>query len=126
MAKPTNRPKDDMASSFWLILGLACGKMRTMKASGYEEWEKEISSCIISGRVVFTDHAFKRMGLRGYTTEDVLCILEYGKIVKITKIMKESCRCRVEGKDTEGDHGSVVAEIIKTKKIIVITVLGGA
>lgn len=97
-----------------------------MEETECEAWEKIIRSCLIAGRVVISSHALKRMGSRGYTTEDVLCILEYGKITEIMNNRKERCRCRVEGRDTEGDQGSVIAELISDKKLIVVTVLGGS
>jgi len=84
-----------------------------------------IKDIIDSGSIVFTGHAKKRMGMRGYTVHDVLNILMDGEIEEITEEKNDRYKCKVIGQDIEGDPGSVVVEVVKKTKAIIITVLGG-
>jgi hypothetical protein len=78
-----------------------------------------------SGSLSFTKHAKKQMGARGYTTQDVVYILETGKILDIELKPTRHWLCKVEGYDLDGDQGVVITAIINENHLLVITVLGG-
>ena len=78
-----------------------------------------------SGSLSFTTHAKKQMGPRGYTTQDVVYILEMGKILDIELKPNGQWHCKVEGYDLDGDRGIVITAIINEDHLLVITVLGG-
>ena len=78
-----------------------------------------------SGSLSFTKHAKKQMGTRGYTTQDVVYILETGKILDIELKPNGQRHCKVEGYDLDGDRGVVITAIINENHLLVITVLGG-
>ena len=78
-----------------------------------------------SGTISFTKHAKKQMGPRGYTTQDVVYILETGKILEIELKPNGQRHCKVEGYDLDGDLGVVITAIINENHLLVITVLGG-
>jgi hypothetical protein len=78
-----------------------------------------------SGSLSFTKHAKKQMGVGGYTTQDVVYILETGKIMDIRLETNGQCHCKVEGYDLDGDRGVVITAIINENHLLVITVLGG-
>jgi len=78
-----------------------------------------------SGSLSFTKHAKKQMGPRGYTLQDVVYILETGKILEIEPKPSGQWHCKVEGYDLDGDRGGVITAIIDENHLLVITVLGG-
>ena len=78
-----------------------------------------------SGSLSFTKHAKKQMGSRGYTTQDVVYILETGIIMEIRLETNGQWHCKVEGYDLDGDRGVVITAIINENHLLVITVLGG-
>ena len=78
-----------------------------------------------SGSLSFTNHAKKQMRARGYTTQDVVNILETGKIMEIEMKPNGQWHCQVEGYDLDGDRGVVITAIINENNLLVITVLGG-
>ncbi|MBU1744959.1 MAG: DUF4258 domain-containing protein [Proteobacteria bacterium] len=78
-----------------------------------------------SGSLSFTNHAKKQMGARGYTTQDVVYILETGKIMEIRLETNGQWHCKVDGYDLDGDRGVVITAIINENHLLVITVLGG-
>jgi len=78
-----------------------------------------------SGSLSFTKHAKKQMGTRGYTTQDVVYILETGIVIEIRLETKNQWHCKVEGYDLDGDRGVVITAIINENHLLVITVLGG-
>lgn len=86
---------------------------------------REILANRSSGTLSFTKHAKKQMGPRGYTLQDVVYILETGKIRRIELKPNGQWHCEVEGYDLEGDRGVVITAIIDKNHLLVITVLGG-
>jgi len=100
--------------------------MTAMKESSGDDLQSIIRNCADSGRIVLTDHAKERMGSRGYTIHDVLLILSEGTISDVRQEGPGRCRCRVTGRDIEGDPGSVVVSVIKKSRVIIVTVLGGS
>ena len=78
-----------------------------------------------SGSLSFTKHAKKQMGARGYTTQDVIYLLETGNILDIEPKPNGQCHCKIEGYDLDGDRGVVITAIINENNLLVITVLGG-
>jgi len=77
------------------------------------------------GVLAFTKHARKQMALRGYTTQDVVYILETGQVDSIESKPNDERHCKIRGQDIEGDEGIVVVAIIDVTHLLVITVLGG-
>jgi hypothetical protein len=96
-----------------------------MEEISCEEAKKIISDIVEHGGVIFSDHAQDQMGLRGYSTRDVLYILKYGSVKKITKERNERYNCQVHGKDIDGDDGTIITIMIRRIKLVVVTVLGG-
>jgi len=78
-----------------------------------------------SGSLSFTKHVKKQMGPRGYTLQDVVYILETGKVLEIELKPSGQWHCKVEGYDLDGDRGVVITAIIDENHLLVITVLGG-
>ncbi|MEI8172191.1 MAG: DUF4258 domain-containing protein [Deltaproteobacteria bacterium] len=77
------------------------------------------------GILAFTKHAREQMTLRGYTTQDVVYILETGKVEEIELKPNGEYHCKVKGHDLDGDRGVVITAIVNESNLLVITVLGG-
>lgn len=84
-----------------------------------------ICDIIESGQqIIVSGHAKERMNERGYTMDDVIYILQRGKITKQKFHTKTNCwRYTLSGDDLEGDKGGVVTAIISRSSIVVITTL---
>lgn len=83
-----------------------------------------IREIVTNGTVEMSSHAKNQLGLRGYTTNDVMYILLYGLITNSTfKEENNNWVYIVEGDDLDGDRGSVVIAITKRMFGVVITVL---
>lgn len=78
-----------------------------------------------SGSIVFTNHAKDRMGMRGYTVQDVLKILSTGTIARMDEERAGRFRCEITGMDINDEPGTIIALVIRRARIIIITVLGG-
>ena len=86
---------------------------------------RDILKNTTQGTLAFTKHARKQMALRGYTTQDVIYILETGQVDEIVLQPNGECYCKVKGYDLDGDIGAVITAIINENSLLVITVLGG-
>ena len=96
--------------------------MDSLPLKDAESLIREIIKC---GSVVFSKHAREQMRSRGYSAQDVYHILRHGKVKKIEKNPKGSCRYHVHGENIDGHKGIVVTAIESKGKLIVVTVLGG-
>jgi len=90
-----------------------------------DDMHQTILDIVESGSIVFTNHAKERMGMRGYTTQDVLKILQDGLVKNVTEEETGRYRCEISGMDINGDPGAVIVLAIGRSMIVVITVLGG-
>jgi len=72
-----------------------------------------------------TPHLFDRMRERNYTIPDVRHILKNGRVLKFHKKGNEIYHCEIHGEDMEGCKGAVVTIVIKKRRMLIVTVLGG-
>jgi hypothetical protein len=77
------------------------------------------------GSLSFTKHARQQMAVRGYTTQDVVYILETSSVGETELKPNGQWHCRTEGFDLDGDRGVVITAIVDECRLLVITVLGG-
>jgi hypothetical protein len=99
--------------------------MQNMEGIKPELLEKRIREILIGGSIIYSDHVKERMSERGYSLPDVLYILRNGKVTSFTKEGNERYKCEIRGEDLEGRQGAVISIVIKTVKLIIVTVLGG-
>lgn len=76
------------------------------------------------GRVGFTEHCSNQMAGRTVTTDDFLQVLMWGDVLSVEKDSKSGdWKCKIEGKDIDGDALSLVLAIDDYEgRIICITV----
>ncbi len=77
-----------------------------------------------NGRIIFSNHAEKRMLERGYGRNDVFHILLYGHVTKVDQGRNNTWVYTFRGEDLEGDDGGVVITFIESFTGLIITVLG--
>ncbi len=83
-----------------------------------------IRNIINFGNIMYSKHVEKQMKARNYTTNDVIYILENGKIVsKEYRDDFQNWVYKITGQDLEGEDGGVVTAILTKNDIVIITVL---
>lgn len=90
-----------------------------------EEAEQLIKEILQYGSVIPGPHARERMQERGYSIQDVLYILEQGKITNVEEDSKGNKKYHVSGEDLSGHAGIVVTLLTRRDKMVILTVLGG-
>jgi hypothetical protein len=84
-----------------------------------------INDIIKFGDIVYGSHTKQQMLRRGYSLKDVECILLHGRIVQREfDGDRRNWKYTIQGEDLEGDPGAVVAAIIASRTLFLITVLG--
>ncbi len=90
-----------------------------------EELEARVREILNYGSLTYSGHVKERMVERNYEIADVKHILKYGKVLNFSMEGNERYRCEIHGEDLEGCKGAVITIVIKNKKLIIVTVLGG-
>ncbi|MDD2671854.1 MAG: DUF4258 domain-containing protein [Syntrophales bacterium] len=91
-----------------------------------EDLHQRILDILEYGSILYNNpHLFERMRQRGYSIADVYHILKNGKILKFEKQGTERYNCQVHGEDLEGSKGAVVTIVMKRRRMLIVTVLGG-
>ena len=76
------------------------------------------------GTITWSCHARDRMKERNYTPDDVLHILQTGKITKSEyNELAGNWKYTIHGCDLDGDEGGTVTAILSESEIVIITVL---
>lgn len=97
-----------------------------MEGITHEELEDRIREILSYGIVRYNwPHLKERMDERNYDMGDIRHILRKGKILEFEEEGNGKYRCKVRGEDLEGDKGTVIVSVIKNKKLVIVTVLGG-
>lgn len=77
------------------------------------------------GNLIYSAHVKLRMRERGFTTHDVLFILQHGELTgKKFKEDHGNWVYTVQGQDLDGDDGRVITAIISEQTLHIITVTG--
>lgn len=75
------------------------------------------------GRIRYLSHSLERMEVRGFTTQDVMAILEDGKVFhKEFDEENKSWKYKVKGKTVEREDAVVVSAVIDKGTLVVITI----
>ena len=90
-----------------------------------EELKSKIREILDHGLLIYPDHVKERMVERNYDMADVRYILKNGKIIKFNQEGSDRYRCEIHGEDLEGCMGGVITIVIKSTKMVIVTVLGG-
>lgn len=78
------------------------------------------------GFVRYTDHFRDSMAERGYTNQDVMSILRFGRLVNAEFSDEYDNWCyELRGLTPDGENGAVVTVILSERKLLMITALGG-
>lgn len=82
-----------------------------------------IKKIIEEGETVFTPHVRKRIRERGYSDQDVIHVLENGKIENSEfDDVRKNWKYKVSGTDIDGDEGIVITAIISSRQQVIVTV----
>jgi hypothetical protein len=89
----------------------------------YDDAHKIIRHIIEHGNVIFTPHAKVEMKNGNFTSQDIIEILENGKITnKKFDDKRGNWKYRIDGKDIDGIDGAVITAIISDSEQIIVTV----
>ncbi len=89
----------------------------------FDEAGDLINYILEEGRTTYSSHSFQRMDERGFTTQDVECILESGVVVaqEFDK-EKKNWKYNVQGKTIDSDEAVVVTAVVDRFNLFIITV----
>jgi len=75
------------------------------------------------GNIIISKHCSAQMEKRNVTTDDILNVLIWGKIIEIEKnTQHDNWEIEVEGQDFDGDQLTVHAAANEDERTIIITV----
>lgn len=75
------------------------------------------------GETVFTPHVKKRIRERGYSDQDIIHVLENGRIDSCEfDDIRRNWKYKVSGTDIDGDEGIVITAIISNHQQVIVTV----
>jgi len=85
--------------------------------------KKILRKLAIHGCIIISNHCRAQMKKRKVTTEDILNVLIWGRIIEVEKNTKHNnWKLKVEGQDFDGDQLTVHAAVNEDERTIIITV----